>query len=328
MRAPTFRTKREIEEAAVAVSELMCSWGFSSRQWMVGKYLSHFFIGMVPKPKDIIRDINLYVLKDKLPWKIKKQSRSIIPPAGRYFDEYNALQNKYRVSLDFMPLPDDYLGASFISRNCEEVVVGGERINLESAEKFIKRLEVLSVDFKGKSAAAFRDFYYADKKRYHDRITFYNQVSRFLRRTHKQNLEKRMQQLTDDYAHLIHWAYPELFEKKKKHVAALAEVSGSSVDASQKTVKGVIALHTADSVLPKKGRKFVYVFTHFFPGDTAVFPHANAIVTDGGGLLSHAAIVCREIGMPCIVGTKNASSVFKDGDKVEMDLEKGVVRKI
>ncbi|HEY1074181.1 MAG TPA: PEP-utilizing enzyme, partial [Patescibacteria group bacterium] len=55
---------------------------------------------------------------------------------------------------------------------------------------------------------------------------------------------------------------------------------------------------------------------------------AAAIVTDLGGLLSHAAIVSRELGIPCIVNTKHASRVLKDGDIVEIDTTRGVVRRI
>ena len=55
---------------------------------------------------------------------------------------------------------------------------------------------------------------------------------------------------------------------------------------------------------------------------------AITIVTDEGGLTSHAAIVSRELGIPCILGTKVATKVLKDGDLVEVDAEKGVVRKI
>ncbi len=55
---------------------------------------------------------------------------------------------------------------------------------------------------------------------------------------------------------------------------------------------------------------------------------AAAIVTDIGGLLSHAAIVSREFGIPCVVGTENATKIFKDGDIVEVDAEKGTVTKI
>ena len=40
------------------------------------------------------------------------------------------------------------------------------------------------------------------------------------------------------------------------------------------------------------------------------------------------AIVSREFNIPCIIGTKIATKVFKDGDRVEVDAEKGIVRKI
>ena len=53
---------------------------------------------------------------------------------------------------------------------------------------------------------------------------------------------------------------------------------------------------------------------------------AGAIVTDMGGLMSHAAIVSREFGIPCVVGTKNASKILKDGDMVEVDAISGIVR--
>ena len=55
---------------------------------------------------------------------------------------------------------------------------------------------------------------------------------------------------------------------------------------------------------------------------------AKAIVTDEGGLTSHIAIVARELQKPCIMGTKVATKIFKDGDIVEVDADKGVVRKI
>ncbi|MBU0472271.1 MAG: hypothetical protein KKF65_06595 [Nanoarchaeota archaeon] len=53
---------------------------------------------------------------------------------------------------------------------------------------------------------------------------------------------------------------------------------------------------------------------------------ASAIVTDVGGILCHAAIVAREYKIPCIIGTKIATKVLKDGDLVEVDAEKGEVR--
>lgn len=55
---------------------------------------------------------------------------------------------------------------------------------------------------------------------------------------------------------------------------------------------------------------------------------AKAIVTDEGGIICHAAITAREFKVPCIVGTKIATKVLKDGDSVEVDADRGIVRKL
>lgn len=55
---------------------------------------------------------------------------------------------------------------------------------------------------------------------------------------------------------------------------------------------------------------------------------AAAIVTDEGGVTCHAAIISRELGIPCVIGTQVATDALKDGDLVEVDATRGVVRKI
>ena len=53
---------------------------------------------------------------------------------------------------------------------------------------------------------------------------------------------------------------------------------------------------------------------------------AVAFITDEGGITCHAAIVAREMNKPCIIGTKNATKLLKDGDLVEVDANNGIVR--
>jgi pyruvate, water dikinase len=52
---------------------------------------------------------------------------------------------------------------------------------------------------------------------------------------------------------------------------------------------------------------------------------AAAIVTDTGGITSHASIVSREMGIPCVVATQNATTRLKDGQNVMVDGDKGTV---
>ena len=53
---------------------------------------------------------------------------------------------------------------------------------------------------------------------------------------------------------------------------------------------------------------------------------AAAIIADEGGISCHAAIISRELKIPCVVGTKYATSIIKDGDKIEVNAEKGTIK--
>lgn len=59
-----------------------------------------------------------------------------------------------------------------------------------------------------------------------------------------------------------------------------------------------------------------------------VLKACSAIVTNEGGLSCHAAIIARELKKPCVIGTKIATEVFKNGDRVEVDANRGIVRKL
>ncbi|MBI5221669.1 MAG: hypothetical protein HY979_02605 [Candidatus Magasanikbacteria bacterium] len=53
-----------------------------------------------------------------------------------------------------------------------------------------------------------------------------------------------------------------------------------------------------------------------------------ALVTDEGSIICHAAIIAREFKIPCVVGTKVATEFLKDGDLVEINANKGIIKKI
>lgn len=64
------------------------------------------------------------------------------------------------------------------------------------------------------------------------------------------------------------------------------------------------------------------------PSIVPAMKKAAAIVTDEGGLTCHAAIVSRELNIPCVVGLKVVTKFVKDGDKVEVDATKAIIKKI
>jgi pyruvate, water dikinase len=69
----------------------------------------------------------------------------------------------------------------------------------------------------------------------------------------------------------------------------------------------------------------ILVTTITTPDWVSIMRRAAAIVTDSGGMTSHAAIVSRELGIPCIVGTKDGTRLLRTGERVTVDGAKGLV---
>jgi len=86
----------------------------------------------------------------------------------------------------------------------------------------------------------------------------------------------------------------------------------------------VLAVDSMDELEP--GEVLVTAFTD--TGWTPFFSYAAAVVVDTGGEMSHAAVVAREFGIPCIVGTLTGSAVMKTGQIVEVDGKSGVVTRV
>ena len=129
------------------------------------------------------------------------------------------------------------------------------------------------------------------------------------------------------------YPYSKLTEELRKRDLQL-----ESLDTSVSEVKGSIGFKGvargparvikmfSDLANVQEGEILVANLTE--PAYMVALQKVAAFVTDEGGIMSHAAIVAREMKKPCVIGTKIATKVFKDGDMVEVDAESGIVRKI
>ncbi len=91
-------------------------------------------------------------------------------------------------------------------------------------------------------------------------------------------------------------------------------------------VQGKVKIVFELSELEKVQRGDVLVTPMTTPEMILALKKASAIITDEGGITCHAAIVSRELKIPCIIGTINATSILKDGDMVEVNANQGVVK--
>jgi phosphoenolpyruvate synthase/pyruvate phosphate dikinase len=98
------------------------------------------------------------------------------------------------------------------------------------------------------------------------------------------------------------------------------------VSAYNGVVSGVVKVVRHPTEVDKVSTGDILVSQMTLPSFISALQKAVAFITDEGGITCHAAIVSRELKKPCIIGTKIATKVLKDGDLVEVDAEKGIVR--
>jgi len=95
--------------------------------------------------------------------------------------------------------------------------------------------------------------------------------------------------------------------------------------ASPGVAKGKVVLLAGPKEIPKVKKGDVLVTQMTTPDFVPAMKKACAIVTNSGGMTCHAAIVSREMGIPCIVGTKDGTNKLKEGQLVTVDASRGIV---
>ena len=111
----------------------------------------------------------------------------------------------------------------------------------------------------------------------------------------------------------------ELTEKKYKAATLKGRCACSGY------VEGIakVVYTKVDGYKVKEGDIMVAIGTDFDLLD-AIYRSAG-IITEEGGLLSHASVVSREMGKPCLIGVDNATAIIHDGDRIILDSKKGII---
>jgi phosphohistidine swiveling domain-containing protein len=120
--------------------------------------------------------------------------------------------------------------------------------------------------------------------------------------------------------------------QKLKKAADNGALRGTIASSGMASGKAQIIIPGDISMLGRQFKNFqsgdILMTTMTQPNMVPFLKRAAAMVTDEGGLTSHAAVIAREFHIPCIVGTEIATKIFKTGDLVEVDAEAGIVRRL
>jgi phosphohistidine swiveling domain-containing protein len=116
----------------------------------------------------------------------------------------------------------------------------------------------------------------------------------------------------------------KIFEKKYLNKENESELKGRI--ASRGYGKGLAKIIIRRDEFDKMNIGDILVVTNTTPDYVPIIKKAAAIIAEEGGITAHASVVSREFGIPCIVGVSSATQILKDGDIVEVDANKGIIK--
>lgn len=135
--------------------------------------------------------------------------------------------------------------------------------------------------------------------------------------------------ITVDFQGRVKCLYDQ--KKIKRQINELEEANKVVTDfrgniANRGKVSGTVKVIKSVQDFAKMHKGDILVAPMTRPEFLPIMKKAKAIITDEGGITCHAAIVSRELNIPCVIGTKIATQILKNGDEVEVDANHGRIK--
>jgi len=311
-RLKTLDIAEKIKKAKIANKLANCKWlnkelkecsdkfywihnDFSSIDYLKPKYFYKNVISILKndqnykKEKEMRKFLNnIKINKDKIikKYKLKKETKNI-------FEFISVLGNLRDERKSY-----SQMAGNVIQKFAEEI---GNRFNLELEKVESMYYWEIENIFKSKK-------YFKEKLK--DRMNFNFNI--LISSKKYVNFSKKEGKMLNDYINKI---------INKKNAGDLSGMSayGGIVRGKVKIIKDKKEFH-------KMEKGDILVAPNTRPEYVPIMKMAKAIISEEGGITCHSAIVSRELKIPCVVGIQGIISVLKDGDLIEVDADKGIVR--
>ena len=297
----------KIENVLIELTNLLENWGIVESDWILVANYSYRLLGYNVKLRS--GHLNVLIKKDKIPWRVR-EGIEIHPPRNTKFrDDFRKFIEK--TGFDF----DINLASrkEFKDKRGKYVLYmlpDARRVRLQTPEGAIAEFEKL-LALSTKEGLG--------EERLEKDISYIKNMIQDLSKKDEKNTLELFQKLLKKYQ-----LARKIYIKKKGIVTS--GIYGIVASEGKVTGKVAIVRNLQDAQKLFAGDILVTKMTS--PKFTEILPRISAIVADQGGMLSHAAILAREMKVPCVVGTRIATQVLKNGDLVEVDAQEGLVRKI
>jgi len=276
------------------LEKLFSKWKISNQDWVFTAQYAFRLLGYNVGVREGY--FNIQVKKEKIPWEVG-EALETHPPVNTNFSKlYLQFQKKTGFEFDIVPV----LSKDFerkLKSTVRYLLPNGKQIHVQTPEGGLEELDKIFSLCTNKGWGIEKGF----------------RVMPSVEDQWKALLKKGEIKLAKKYENLIK-KYSRFRKIKKSGVSKdftkIRKFDG--VVASRGKVKGIVNVILNPEITKKFEKGEILVTTMTSPKFTNFLKNASAVVTDEGGTLCHAAIVAREMKIPCLVGTKIATKVLKE----------------
>lgn len=310
-------TRKSLFQALAQLKQLMAKYDIGINDWALAVHYAYFLRGYnIPYQRG--RHLNILVKAKKLPWRDRNSSRlfaeSSPPISSQFAKDAHAFFNKTGFDFDIILVPE--AKKTFITKQSTNFKINNQnsvRV-LTVAGDLLLEEQIFKIFAKHSPEKLQRiiDTYYLD---FHAKAA---------ERKDQETL-KKLDKLINKYyipAQLRQQAEAERLTQFKKNKILIGQPATTGL------ARGQVLLVKQGKVPKHNLKKYILVASMTSPSLMGAIIKASALVTDEGGALCHAAITARELKIPCVIGTKIATRVLKNGDLVEVDANRGIVKKL
>lgn len=300
------------EEALIELKKLLLSWGIKSDDWYItgeaAMVLSNYPVSFRDQQMDVL------VCRSVWPWVKPEEEVSLFPPKdSKQETELKLYIEKYSLTPDFHPLP--HVGLKAEDRFEHTYIYSpNSGVRVLSPWAGVYHRKCIIEYFENKSEIGLAAF---DENKFIRWKKFVLETRDFAIK----NNDQKTIETCNIILPVVERAIAFFSESKKTKNNTTAFLKGTI--AYKGKVTGEVKLWDDQADFTDK----IAVLKTALPFQFAKLSNAKGIITDEGGLLSHAAIIAREYKLPTLIGTSTATKILKNGDIIELDAELGTVTK-
>lgn len=289
------------------LEKLLRSWGIGSEDWILVANYAYKLLGYDVKLRP--GHLNILIAKGKIPWKVKEGIEIHPPRNTKYRNDFKRFIDETGYDFD-INLTTAKAFKEKEGKYILYILPNGGKIRVQTPEGAVKEFKKLlslstyqglGVERLDKDTSNIENLIGAlKKKREKDTVKKFEKLLKEYKRAKRQRIKEK--------------------SVDEQVVYGIAVFGG--------VVKGRVRVIKKPEEAKSLRRGDILVAKMTSPTMVVNLPKISAIITEWGGKLSHAAILAREMGIPCIVGAQKVTKLLKSGDFVEVDAERGIVRKI